>query len=187
MYIGQDPLDSSDFKYDIAGIATLLKKYLRELSTPLFAEEYEKLLNCGKLADLQDQLVAIRGTINELHPAIITLTKYLFRFLYRVSCNATENKMGSASLAVVFGPILARPPDLQLKAEDLPTINKVIQLCIDHHKFVFAGDEEEGDVQDPDVDIGANVIPDDSDKSTDSEDGGCIGLLECDSYKLTYL
>ena len=177
IHVGRDPLASSDIKPDIAGVATLLKKYFRELSTPLFAKKYEELLNCSKLENLQDQLVAIRSTIKELHPAIITVMKYLFRFLYCVSCNATENKMGSANLAVVFGPILIRPPaDLQLKVEDLPTINKVTQLCIDHHEFVFGDDEEkeEGDV--PDVDNGVNVIPDDSDKKTDSQDGGCTEL-----------
>ena len=49
--------------------------------------------------------------------------------------------MESKDLAVVFGPVLIWSPintDLAL-VRDLPTINRVTQLGIDHHEFVFQG------------------------------------------------
>ena len=55
--------------------------------------------------------------------------------------------MGSANLALVFGPTLTRAPDSvdprQLH-NDVPSINVLIQLCIDHHEFLFGPEEEEG-------------------------------------------
>ena len=179
IHVGRDPLAGAGIKPDIAGVATLLKRYFRELPTPLFGEKYEELLNCMKHENLQDQLVAIRSTIEELHPAIITVMKYLFRFLYRVSCNAAENKMKSKNLAVVFGPVLITSPTSTNLAlvRDLPTINEVTQLCIDRYKFIFGGDEEEKEGGVADVDSGANVIPDDTNEKTDPEDGRCTELL----------
>ena len=54
--------------------------------------------------------------------------------------------MGSANLALVFGPTLTRAPDSvdprQLH-NDVPSINILIQLCIDHHEFIFGEEEEE--------------------------------------------
>ena len=54
--------------------------------------------------------------------------------------------MGSANLALVFGPTLTRAPDSvdprQLH-NDVPAINVLIQLCIDHHEVIFGPDEEE--------------------------------------------
>ena len=138
----------SDGKPDIPGVASALKAYFRELSTPLFpTDKYREFIDCTRYEDVQDRLVAIRDTIQTLHPAIIRVMKYLFNFLYRVSLHAAESRMGSANLALVFGPTLTRAPDSvdprQLH-NDVPSINVLIQLCIDHHEFLFGPEEEEG-------------------------------------------
>ena len=68
----------------------------------------------------------------------------------RVSLDARDNKMGSANLALVFGPTLTRAPntmDPRQLHNDVPAVNLLIQLCINFHKKIFGGEhgEEEGD------------------------------------------
>ena len=57
--------------------------------------------------------------------------------------------MGSANLALVFGPTLMRAPDAidprQLHT-DVPSVNLLIQLCIDQNPFIFGEEEEEESV-----------------------------------------
>lgn len=147
LILGRDPLAYSEGKPDIAGVASALKAYFRELSTPLFpTDRYRQFIDCTRHDDIQERVLAIRDTIQTLHPAIIRVMKYLFYFLYRVSLHAAESKMGSANLALVFGPTLTRAPDSvdprQLH-NDVPAINILIQLCIDHHEFIFGEEEEE--------------------------------------------
>lgn len=145
--LGRDPLAYAESKPDIPGVASALKAYFRELSTPLFpTKKYREFIDCTRHDDIQERIIAIRDTIQTLHPAIIRVMKYLFHFLYRVSLHSTESKMGSANLALVFGPTLTRAPDSvdprQLHS-DVPAINILIQLCIDHHDFIFGEEEEE--------------------------------------------
>lgn len=89
--------------------------------------------------------------------------KYLFNFLYRVSLHAAESRMGSANLALVFGPTLTRAPDSvdprQLH-NDVPAINVLIQLCIDHHEFLFGPEEEEGGLPDDEKPSEEGISPD---------------------------
>lgn len=149
VFVGRDPLAYTDGKPDIPGVASSLKAYFRELSTPLFpTDKYRQFIECTRYEDVHDRITTIRDTIQTLHPAIIRVMKYLFNFLYRVSLHAAESRMGSANLALVFGPTLTRAPDSvdprQLH-NDVPSINVLIQLCIDHHEFIF-GPEEEGGV-----------------------------------------
>ena len=54
--------------------------------------------------------------------------------------------MGSANLALVFGPTLTRAPssmDPRQLHNDVPAVNLLIQLCINFHKKIFGGEEEE--------------------------------------------
>lgn len=149
--LGRDPLAYSEGKPDIAGVASALKAYFRELSTPLFpTDKYREFINCTRHDDVQSRLVAVRDTIESLHPAIVRVMKYIFRFLYRVSLHAAESRMGSANLALVFGPTLTRAPDsvdARQLHNDVPAINVLIQLCIEHNEFLFGEEEEESPAQ----------------------------------------
>ena len=56
--------------------------------------------------------------------------------------------MGSANLALVFGPTLTRaPPDMDPRQlhNDVPSINVLVQLCIDYHDYIFGDEDEEED------------------------------------------
>ena len=54
--------------------------------------------------------------------------------------------MGSANLALVFGPTLTRAPadkDPRQLHNDVPSINVLVQLCIDYHDYIFGEEDEE--------------------------------------------
>lgn len=56
--------------------------------------------------------------------------------------------MGSANLALVFGPTLTRAPstmDPRSLHNDVPAVNLLIQLCITLHRKIFGGEEEKLD------------------------------------------
>lgn len=69
-----------------------------------------------------------------------------FPLPHRVAQYAEENKMGSPNLALVFGPTLTRAPDDKDPRQlhnDVPSINVLIQLCIDYHEYIFGEEDEE--------------------------------------------
>ena len=146
MCVGCDPLtDSTHNKLDMAAVASVLKAYFRELTTPLFPTvKYQDFIGCTRHDTPQGRLEALYATIHSLPAPIICVMRFLFHFLYRVSLHSAENKMGSANLALVFGPTLTRAPDSldprQLH-NDVPSVNMLIQMCIDNHQYIF-GDEE---------------------------------------------
>lgn len=75
--------------------------------------------------------------------------------MHSVSEHHSETKMNTANLALVFGPTLTRAPpdaDTRLLHNDVPSINVLIQLCIEHYEYIFGEDceeEEEGRLASP--------------------------------------
>ena len=65
-----------------------------------------------------------------------------------MSSYASDTKMNTANLALVFGPTLTRAPpgaDARTLHNDVPSINVLIQLCIEQNEYIFGQDgEEEG-------------------------------------------
>ena len=166
--VGRDPLaDTSYNKLDVAGVASTLKAYFRELSTPLFpTDRYQEFISCTRQDDAQSKIDMLSVTVRSLPPQIISVMRFLFRFLYRVSLHAADNKMGSANLALVFGPTLTRAPDSldprQLH-NDVPSVNLLIQMCIDKHDYIFGEEKEEPEASTatpvPDEDNDAQKTP----------------------------
>jgi hypothetical protein len=151
---GRDPLAYSALRnIEITAVASVLKLYFRELKNPLFpSDKYYDFIKCCRREDHQDRLDAIQQTVSLIHPAICTVMRYLFKFLYDVSQHTADTKMNSANLAVVFGPTLTRAPDNadpRLLHNDVPAINVLIQLCIEHHKYFFGEDSEDDGLASP--------------------------------------
>ena len=70
-----------------------------------------------------------------------------------MSSYASNTKMNTANLALVFGPTLTRAPpgaDARTLHNDVPSINVLIQLCIEQNEYIFGLDaEEEGLISPP--------------------------------------
>lgn len=160
---GRDPLASySRGKLDVAAVASTLKAYFRELAIPLFPnDKYQEFINCTRHDDQQGRLDALSATIHSLPPQVIAVMRFLFHFLYRVSLHDAENKMGTANIALVFGPTLTRAPDSldprQLH-NDVPSVNILIQMCIEGHEYLF-GDAEDTPVVSPSPNVVEQTLP----------------------------
>lgn len=125
----------------MAAVASTLKAYFRELSIPLFpTDKYRDFINCTRHEDSQSRLDTLTATIYSLPPQVVSVMRFLFHFLYSVSLHSHDNKMGTANLALVFGPTLTRAPDSldprQLH-NDVPSVNILIQMCIEGHEYIF--------------------------------------------------
>lgn len=143
-------------------MASTLKAYFRELSIPLFpTDKYQEFIMCTRHEDVQSRLDALSSTIHSLPPQVIPVMRCLFRFLYRVSLHSSDNKMGSPNLALVFGPTLTRAPDSldprQLH-NDVPSVNILIQMCIDRNEYIF-GEEEDTPTVSPSPDEIGQSLP----------------------------
>ena len=88
---------------DIAGVASVLKGYFRELQVPLFpTDNYKAFIDCTREADdpllervcvlllvsagkedVTTRLENIQNTLTLVHPVVVKVMQYLFRFLYR--------------------------------------------------------------------------------------------------------
>lgn len=83
-------------------------------------------------------------SVTETQPVIII---YGFsHYSPSVSLHDSETKMNSANLALVFGPTLTRAPDnadTRLLHNDVPSINALIQMCIEHYEYIYGEDSEE--------------------------------------------
>jgi len=81
---GRDPLAYAQRKIDVAAVASVMKAYFRELTVPLFpTDKYKAFIECTRREDLHSRLDAIRDTVNTLHPAVVVVMRFLFRFLHR--------------------------------------------------------------------------------------------------------
>ncbi len=128
----------------MAAVASTLKAYFRELSIPLFpTDKYKDFIACTRMEDVSMRLDTLVSVIHSLPSQVIRVMRFLFHFLYSVSLHSLENKMNSANLALVFGPTLTRSPDSldprQLH-NDVPSVNILIQMCIDGYDYIFGDD-----------------------------------------------
>lgn len=71
---------------------------------------------------------------------------------HRVASYSSITKMSSANLALVFGPTLTRAPEganPHTLHNDVPSINILIQLCIERHVYIFGEEDEEERLNSP--------------------------------------
>ena len=99
--IGRDPLVYVTKKVDIAGVASVLKGYFRELAIPLFpTQNYKAFISCTRKTlvctltflslalrsgheDIQNRVENIQNILTLVHPTVVKVMRYLFKFLYR--------------------------------------------------------------------------------------------------------
>lgn len=119
-------MDLLDPDLDINAAASLLKLYLRTLSseagTPLFPvdmyEEYMQAMSLGSQMgggededELYDtRLILIKTLVQRTPPHVYTVLEFLMRHLARVVAHSDVNLMAAENLGIVFGPSLLWAP-----------------------------------------------------------------------------
>jgi len=90
-------------------IATVLKKYLRELPAPILTfDNYEMLIVA--LEREKDQIKKITDIIYHLPRGNYQTLKRILLFLRKIQEQSEFNKMTTNNLAIIFSPSLMRPP-----------------------------------------------------------------------------
>ncbi|KAF9643487.1 CDC42 rho GTPase-activating protein [Thelephora ganbajun] len=143
--------------------AVLIKKFLRDLPTPIFPERtYPVIQRCPIPSDeLGDGSVItyVRETIlPELHKCSYILLSHVLQLAHEVSIRSTYNRMDAHNLALVLTPNLAKSSNFrrdlemcavpstpglvaQLNAQTAKpssvTLGLVIKICISHYYEVF--------------------------------------------------
>ncbi|KAL7057871.1 hypothetical protein AAHC03_016493 [Spirometra sp. Aus1] len=130
-------------------LASAIKTKLISLPEPLLSYGlYDKFVEVGKSLDTTDQKVVdekvkVLGTLfAQLTPSNWRLAGLLFHHLKRISGFQTENQMGQANLATMFGPTLLRQrPKFQvanmMEFVDNKWLMKVVEVAIDKASDIF--------------------------------------------------
>jgi len=120
---------------DAHTVAGLVKLYLSELPESVFpVATYDLVLKSHPSKDrLGDIETIIKGMFPTRNKCLLS---YLLGVISAVQLNASENNMGASALAIVFAPLLIRPPkEKLLSAErDAPQINSIMKTIIENHE-----------------------------------------------------
>ncbi|CAG8654338.1 14035_t:CDS:2 [Funneliformis caledonium] len=136
-------LDNPDIFNDISAITSVLKKYLRELSNPLFTYEfYSSFLELVPMPNCEEKTEKFRELFSQLPKANYATIKYLFEHLYRVKELEAKNLMTTKNLSVVFGPTLLRGSNPSSEILDMNFKNALVEYIVEHADVLFSSNEE---------------------------------------------
>ncbi|XP_034755532.1 protein FAM13A isoform X7 [Etheostoma cragini] len=130
---------------DLCTVASLLKRYLRDLPVGLVDPTVQRALiqhhqECGDDVSWSD----FRHLLQQLPDVHHSLLRYLCHFLTLVECNHKENRMTAFNLATVFGPSVFHVAPGFEAMKDQTICNKIMIKFIQNYSIIFesARDEE---------------------------------------------
>ncbi|XP_077426983.1 protein FAM13A isoform X3 [Vanacampus margaritifer] len=144
---------------DTCTVASLLKRYLRDLPQGLvepgvqkaLVQHYQEFGDEGSCSTLREQLKKLPGIQ-------LSLLRYLCHFLTLVDSNHQHNRMNAQNLAVVFGPsVFHVAPGFEALNEQ-NVCNKVLVQLIQNYSSIFEADTKDEEKEDDviPVDVGHN-------------------------------
>jgi len=130
-------VDYEKEKTDPHTVASLFKKWLREMPDPLLTHErYSDFVQLfGKTE--REKLDKFPKLLNSLPTANKKMVMELNAFAYKISEKSEINKMTAKNLAIVFGPNLLQTQDMNQMAADSAAINDVTEFMIAHHPTIL--------------------------------------------------
>ncbi|KAL3877630.1 hypothetical protein ACJMK2_035313 [Sinanodonta woodiana] len=142
---------------DIHTVASLLKQYIRELPEPLIPGNlYQLLMNCAmrfqskkEQPDKDEEVQQVQQLMKEVPADNYNMLKCLCQFLFKVAEKSSVNKMDATNLATVFGPNVARHPNMEDSPElfmlTMADLNQQLMFMFINycdHIFTFEFDNE---------------------------------------------
>ncbi|KAI9217068.1 Rho GTPase activation protein [Blastocladiella britannica] len=133
-------LADEDIYGDVTVATSLLKQYLRDLPNPLITFGVYPLVKEAMRATEEQggKVAAMRRALAQLPPAHATTLTYLFAHLRRVVDRASENRMTSHNVGVVFGPSLMSGQSGADAIFDMASID-VVEFLVTNQVAVFDG------------------------------------------------
>ncbi|XP_034451073.1 protein FAM13A isoform X2 [Hippoglossus hippoglossus] len=128
---------------DTCTVASLLKRYLRELPEGLVDSTVQQALiqhyqECGEDGSWSD----MRDLLQQLPDVHLSLLRYLCHFLTLVECNHKDNRMTALNLATVFGPSVFHVAPGFEAMKDQHICNKLMLKLIQNYNSIFEVDKE---------------------------------------------
>jgi len=121
-------------------VASILKKFFRELPEPLIPNAYQSDFAEALLVEDEDLKLATLGELVDALPPLNRLVfDYLMEFLYLVSTHSEKNLMSCRNIGIVFAPTLIRGDSFEKALADSSShINaEIISLLIQEYNIVF--------------------------------------------------
>ncbi|KAF8523336.1 hypothetical protein BU17DRAFT_43851 [Hysterangium stoloniferum] len=180
--------------------AVLLKKFFRDLPTPIFPEEcYSIIRRCPPPNHQDGDLACIAYIRESILPALngycaVFVLSYVLNLLHEVSLRADVNKMDAHNLAIVFTPNLLKSTNPMRDAQmcAIPegpalflgdqgnsvsrvaghtTVGSIIKCCIQHYYEIFDETPDRSEAKALSTDTsGARPVSADGDSDGDSDD-----------------
>ncbi|XP_061686267.1 protein FAM13A isoform X2 [Syngnathoides biaculeatus] len=146
-----DEAPGIDSDVDTCTVASLLKRYLRDLPQSLVEPAVQKVLvhlyqECGDEVSCS----ALREHLKQLPGVHLSLLRYLCHFLTLVEGNHKDNRMNAHNLATVFGPSVfhVTPGFEALNEQNI--CNKILVRFIQNYSSVFEEDTKDREKEDQD-------------------------------------
>ncbi|XP_042340984.1 protein FAM13A [Plectropomus leopardus] len=123
---------------DLCTVASLLKRYLRDLPVGLVNSTVQQALiqyhqECGDDVSWSE----MRDLLQQLPNIHYSLLRYLCHFLTLVECNHKENRMTALNLATVFGPSVFHVAPGFEAMKDQNICNKIMVKLIQNYSNIF--------------------------------------------------
>ncbi|KAM6940691.1 protein FAM13A [Xenentodon cancila] len=127
-------------------VASLLKKYLRDLPEGLVDSPVQQMLiqhyqECGDDGPCSD----VRDLLRQLPDVHYSLLRYLCHFLTLVESNHNDNRMTALNLATVFGPSVFHVSPSFEAIRDQNICNKIMVKLIQNYGSIFETNADEED------------------------------------------
>jgi len=122
---------------DVHTVSNILKKFLRQLSEPLFTFKYHKCFL--EAITKEPSIPPLRETLALLPEPHQVVIRELFSFLKKVTKYSSYNMMHSINLGIMFGPTLLRDSSESMSMDAMfDNRNEVVTKLIDSYDEIFS-------------------------------------------------
>eukprot|EP01125_Pyxidicula_operculata_P012392 TRINITY_DN406_c2_g1_i1.p1 TRINITY_DN406_c2_g1~~TRINITY_DN406_c2_g1_i1.p1 ORF type:complete len:213 (-),score=32.87 TRINITY_DN406_c2_g1_i1:40-678(-) len=102
---------------DVHTVATLLKRFFRDLSEPILTYDlYPMFVASDNLENESERLAALKSLMNLVPSKNRSIVEMICRFLSEVAALSNLNKMTVSNLSIIFGAVLLWAPDNSAEA-----------------------------------------------------------------------
>lgn len=118
---------------DLFACTSVLKTYLHRLPEPVIpGTQYEELLEAEKIEKEEEKIERVVEVMKTLHPAHLSVFRFLIAHLGRVCKHAEKNLMNSKNVSTVFAPTLMRDKVNRFDLQHATKKSTALQFMLDN-------------------------------------------------------
>ncbi|KAK1143695.1 hypothetical protein N8T08_006095 [Aspergillus melleus] len=124
----------ANFNHNIHNVASLLKRFFRDLPIPLLSfGHYSAFIDAAKISDDIQRRDSIHAIVNELSDPQYATLRALTLHLNKVQQHSNRNRMTIGNLAILFGPTLMGPNETDMvdTGWQVRTVETIITCALD--------------------------------------------------------